>query len=176
MDAVVLDYDLPDNPRLIARIHDEIRFWADYVEGAGWMTDDGGQAGGLPDGRRFIILGDLNADPFDGDSTGNAIWQLLDHPLVLGSATDPAITPAGEGALDQPDETEGHAGDPRFDTADFGRRPGNLRVDYVLPSRAGFQWRGGGVVWPREGMGLAEAAQASDHRLVWVDLALVPLD
>ncbi|MEM8957996.1 MAG: endonuclease/exonuclease/phosphatase family protein [Pseudomonadota bacterium] len=158
------------------RNHDETRFWADYVEGAGWMTDDGGQAGGLPDGRRFVILGDLNADPFDGDSTGNAIWQLLDHPLVLGSATDPAITPAGEGSLDQPDETENHRGDPRFDTADFGRRPGNLRVDYVLPSRAGFQWRDGGVVWPREGMALAEAAQASDHRLVWVDLALVPLD
>lgn len=158
------------------RNHDEIRFWADYIAGEDWMTDDGGRTGGLPTGRRFVILGDLNADPVDGDSTGNAIGQLLDHPLVLGSATDPAITPAGEGSLDQPGETETHAGDPRFDTADFGPRPGNLRVDYVLPSRAGFLWRDGGVVWPRDGAPLAEAAKASDHRLVWVDLELVPLD
>ncbi|MCR9089181.1 MAG: endonuclease/exonuclease/phosphatase family protein [Rhodobacteraceae bacterium] len=158
------------------RNHDEIRFWADYIEGAAWITDDAGQSGGLPEGRRFVIFGDLNADPFDGDSRGAGVRQLLDHPKVLGSATDPEITPAGEGSLDQPDETETHAGDPRFDTADFGRRPGNLRVDYVLPSRTGFRWMGGGVVWPRDGAPLAEAAKASDHRLVWVDLRLVPLD
>ncbi|MCP1168405.1 hypothetical protein NHG85_07675, partial [Limimaricola sp. ASW11-118] len=50
--------------------------------------------------------------------------------------------------------------------------PGNLRVDYVLPSRAGLTVTGAGVVWP-EGGDLAEAAaRASAHRLVWVDLLL----
>ncbi len=157
------------------RNHDEIRFWAEYIDGADWITDDDGAAGGLPEGVRFVILGDLNADPFDGSSRGAGVRQVLEHPRVLGSATDPAITPMGEGSLDQPGEAAGHVGHPRFDTADFGPRPGNLRVDYVLPSRAGFRWLGGGVIWPRAGAPLAEAASVSDHRLVWVDLELVPL-
>lgn len=158
------------------RNHDEIRFWADYIDGADWIIDDAGRAGGLSESVRFVILGDLNADPFDGDSRGAGVRQLLEHPAVLGSATEARITPAGAGSLGQPEEAVGQSGDPRFDTADFGPRPGNLRVDYVLPSRAGFRWTDSGVVWPRDGAPLAEAAKASDHRLVWVDLELVPHD
>ncbi|MEM1360733.1 MAG: endonuclease/exonuclease/phosphatase family protein [Pseudomonadota bacterium] len=157
------------------RNHDEIRLWADYIDGADWITDDAGRSGGLALGARFVIVGDLNADPFDGDSTGGAVRQLLDHPLIFGSATDGALIPMGEGSLDQPNEITGHQGDPRFDTADFTRSPGNLRVDYVLPSTAGLVWVDGGVVWPRNGAPLAEAVKASDHRLVWVDLELAPL-
>ena len=68
----------------------------------------------------------------------------------------------------------GQAGDPALDTADWrdDGGPGNLRVDYVLPS-AGLAITGSGVFWPAPGAPLADAAvEASDHRLVWVDLAL----
>ncbi|MBX2822757.1 MAG: endonuclease/exonuclease/phosphatase family protein, partial [Rhodothermaceae bacterium] len=45
------------------RNHDEIRFWADYLDNAPYVVDDNGQRGGLQDGAAFVILGDLNADP-----------------------------------------------------------------------------------------------------------------
>ncbi|MCV6597861.1 MAG: endonuclease/exonuclease/phosphatase family protein, partial [Mangrovicoccus sp.] len=157
------------------RNHDEIRFWADYIDGADWMVDDAGRAGGLAPGQRFVILGDLNADPFDGDSTNAPAQLLLEHPAILGSASDPAITPMSEGALAAA-ENRNHKGDPRFDTADFGKRPGNLRVDYVLPSKNGLALQGSGVAWPPPEHPMAEAARASDHRLVWLDLEITPLD
>ena len=41
-----------------------------------------------------------------------------------------------------------HSGDPALGTADWSDSvPGNLRVDYVLPS-AGLTIVGSGVVWP----------------------------
>ena len=151
---------------------DEIRFWADYVSGADWIRDDAGVRGGLSDGARFVIAGDLNADPVDGESLPGAARQLTGHPLV-----NSAVTPASEGgaaaSAAQGRANAGHRGDPRFDTADFDdRAPGNLRVDYVLPS-AGLEITGAGVFWPAEDEPGAELIDASDHRLVWVDL-LVP--
>ena len=76
------------------RNHDEIRFWADYVRpgpGSGYIYDDAGGTGGLKPGASFVILGDQNADPLDGDSVAAAIDQLLDHPRI----TDPLPTSAG---------------------------------------------------------------------------------
>ena len=57
------------------------------------------------------------------------------------------------------------------DTADWADpTPGNLRVDYVLPS-ADWQVSGSGVIWPAHPDPLAQiVAKASRHRLVWVDL------
>ncbi|MEM9139888.1 MAG: endonuclease/exonuclease/phosphatase family protein, partial [Pseudomonadota bacterium] len=69
-------------------------------------------------------------------------------------------------------------GDPT-DTADWpeANGPGNLRVDYVLPSR-GLKLRGSGVFWPRSSDPLARLVGtkgrnqiSSDHRLVWIDIA-----
>ena len=71
------------------RNHDEIRFWADYVSGgshASYIYDDEGQYGGLGRGQDFVIAGDQNADPFDGDSVDDAILQLLDHPRINASS------------------------------------------------------------------------------------------
>ena len=65
-------------------------------------------------------------------------------------------------------------GDAGLDTADWREDggPGNLRVDYVLPS-AELAVAAAGVFWPAPGEPLAEAAAAaSAHRLVWVDLVL----
>ncbi|WP_333833798.1 phytase [Rubrimonas sp.] len=169
------------------RNHDEIRFWTDYVAGADYIYDDSGATGGLAPGARFVIVGDYNADPFDGDSFEGAINQLIDDPAIIASATDPAITPSSEGgpdaAIRQGGSNATHQGDPAFDTADFGFNPAdpasdlppaNLRVDYVLPSAAGFAYRDGGVFWQAEGeppFPLAEFP-TSDHRLVWADLTL----
>ncbi len=65
------------------RNHDEIRFWADYVSGgarASYIYDDEGGVGGLAPDTSFVIAGDQNSDPLDGDSIPGAIQQLLDNP------------------------------------------------------------------------------------------------
>ena len=155
------------------RNHDEIRFWADYITPgeSDYIYDDTGVFGGLGEGERFVIMGDQNADPSDGDSTDNAILQLLDNPLVNTS-----ITPASEGGPEQAELQGGvnasHTGDPAFDTSDFGDgdgSSGNLRVDYVLPS-ANLAMTDAQVFWPLEDDPLSPLVENSDHRLVWVDV------
>jgi hypothetical protein len=60
----------------------------------------------------------------------------------------------------------------RLDTADFGEpNPGNLRVDYVIPS-ASMQVVGSGVFWPVAADPLARLNDAPDHRATWVDLGV----
>lgn len=161
------------------RNHDEIRLWADYVAGggrAGYLYDDAGRTGGLEPGEHFVILGDLNADPRDGASWPGAAAQLLGHPLVQDP--QPASAGAVESARLQGGANVHHLGDPRLDTAEFPARPGpgNLRVDYVLPSRT-LQVTDAGVFWPRTGEPGAELTgrfpfPASDHRPVWADVEL----
>ncbi|TCP49195.1 endonuclease/exonuclease/phosphatase family protein [Tamaricihabitans halophyticus] len=152
------------------RNHDEIRFWADYVHPArgGYIYDDVGNRGGLPPGARFVIAGDLNADPLDGDSVDAAANQVLRAHRVI----DPRPRSAGgpEASELQGGANETHRGDPGLDTADFSdEEPGNLRVDYVLPSLPLLPKRAG-VFWPRAEDELARLTEASDHRLVWTDL------
>ncbi|GLI26369.1 endonuclease [Agromyces rhizosphaerae] len=160
------------------RNHDEIRFWADYVTpGAnGYVYDDAGMTGGLNPSEPFVILGDQNADPFDGDSTDDAIDQLLDNNRIV----DPMPTSEGgvEAALLQGGANLAHTGDPATDTADFNDNPapGNLRADYVLPSRK-LVVDDAGVFWPVSTDPLSALTgtfpfPSSDHRLVWVDLTV----
>lgn len=159
------------------RNHDEIRFWADYVTpgtASRYIYDDEGGTGGLRPGSSFVILGDQNADPLDGDSVAAAIDQLLDHPRI----TDPL--PTSEGAVEAATLQGGanltHRGDPAYDTADFSDNPapGNLRADYVLPSRD-LRVLDAHVFWPLQDDPLSALTgtfpfPSSDHRLVWVDL------
>ena len=158
------------------RNHDEIRLWVDYLSSgsrAKWIVDDDGTRGGLEAGAPFVILGDLNSDPADGDSWPGAIEQLLRHPRVQ----DPE--PASEGAVEAAESQGGanteHTGKASLDTADFSEpSPGNLRVDYVLPSR-GLPIVSSAVFWPRQGTPGSELTgtdpfPTSDHRLVRVDL------
>lgn len=160
-----------------ARNHDEIRFWADYVTpGASrYIYDDAGRRGGLSPAQSFVIAGDQNADPLDGDSVDAAIDQLLEHRRIQDPR--PASAGAVEAAVLQGGANATHAGDPRFDTADFAdTAPGNLRADYVLPSRD-LRVTGSGVFWPVQADPLAALTgvfpfPSSDHRLVWVDLDL----
>ncbi len=166
-------FDGPED-RNGVRNHDEIKFWADYISSprrSRYIYDDAGQRGGLRPGSRFVIAGDYNADPLDGDSVAGAITLLLDHPRI----TEPH--PTSEGAVIAAEQQGGanatHRGDPALDTADFSdTAPGNLRVDHVLPSR-GLLVRRSGVFWPTPDSPLARLNDTSDHHLVHLDL-LVP--
>lgn len=142
------------------RNHDEIRLWKDYLmpDVGTYIYDDSGLAGGLAENVRFVIMGDLNADPSDGDSSNGAIAQLLDHPRVQATPT-----PTGPGGTEATDRQ--HRGNPAEDTADFSRE--NLRADYVLPSIAGLTVRDAKVFWPERSDSLSASVRgASDHRLV----------
>lgn len=163
-------FDGPED-RNGARNADEIRFWSDYIAGEEYIHDDSGRKGGLANGAHFVIAGDLNADPADGESVPGAIRQLLDHPLVNASVT-PRSAGGDAAAAAQGGVNSTHGGDPRFDTADFrDDAPGNLRVDYVLPS-TGLEVVAAGVFWPPEETPEAAWLDASDHRPVWVDVTL----
>jgi hypothetical protein len=169
-------FDGPED-RNGTRNFDEIRFWADYVTGgrtSRYIYDDDGRVGGLPRGASFVIVGDQNSDPLDGDSIPGAAQQLLEHPRVNVS-----VTPESEGAVEQSALQGGanltHQSDPRFDTADFAdTAPGNLRADYVLPSSQ-LHIEDAGVFWPLADDPLFRLVgtfpfPSSDHRLVWVDV------
>jgi hypothetical protein len=127
------------------RNHDEIAFWATYLDGV---------FGPAPE-EKFIVLGVFNQDPNEGEGRKEAIRGLLNDPRLQ----DPV--PASPGS-------QASTGDPD-DTVDWDDPvPGNLRVDYVLPSS---DWvvLDTGVYWPDTTPG-GIAAVASRHRLVWVDL------
>lgn len=162
------------------RNHDEIRLITDYIDGADYISDDAGAAGGLDPEALFVVMGDLNNDPNDGDGRHEATQRLLAHPRVQ----DPRPTSAGalEAAQTQGGANARHRTAPETDTADWRDRgrsgPGNLRVDYVLPS-IGLEVVGAQVFWPAKADPLRRLIEkpngrpaSSDHRLVAVDVRL----
>jgi endonuclease/exonuclease/phosphatase family metal-dependent hydrolase len=165
-------FDGPED-RNGTRNHDEIRLWADYVDPrlSDYIYDDTGTRGGLPLGSRFVIAGDLNSDPVDGDSRSGAIAQLLEHPLV-----DSSCVPQSKGGLEA-DKNQGgknleHKGNPAADTGDFNDKyTGNMRIDYVLPS-AMLKVVDCGVFWPGDDQPGHELIDVSDHHLVWLDIEM----
>lgn len=130
------------------RNHDEAAFWLRH----------------LPDAA-FVLLGKFNLDPRDGEGRPGALTALL------ARAQDPS--PRGAWQPPQTGANAGQAGDPALDTGDFDDAgPGNLRVDFLLPS-PNLRVTDSAVVWPAPGDPLAEPVEtASDHRLVWVELEL----
>ena len=146
---------------------------------------------GSTDFDPFVVMGDLNADPADGESfeppdavprpkdARSAMWQLLLYGS--GSFDDPQPHSAGgkQAAKRDAGANVGHRTDPAADTADWDDStggPGNLRVDYVLPS-VDLNVVAGGVFWPTPdaplmGTTLGTVERASDHRLVWIDVKL----
>ena len=159
-------FDGPEN-RNGLRNHDEIRFWAEYLSSGDrpWLCDDAGRCGGLAADAAFVILGDHNADPVDGDGEPGAAAQMIDHPRV-----NAAVAPTSEGAAERAREYGfPRRGDVATHTGDFGPNTGTLRLDYVLPSK-NLPVRGGGVFWPEKGEPGSELLDASDHHLVWLDI------
>ncbi len=150
----------------------EIGFWVSYLDGVAFMDDVGQQA--AFSGGNFVLLGDLNNDPNDGDGRKRSINILLTHPLV----NDPMQ--ASSGAVAASTRYGGanttHVGNPAQDTVEWDADIGNMRVDYALPS-ASLTLEGSGVFWPApdepDGQMIAEGRSgASNHRMVWVDVLL----
>lgn len=170
------------------RNFDEIRFWRDYITPGqnGYIYDDKGNLGGLTPGSSFVIMGDQNADPFDGDSYNFAVRQLLNSPLI--NITNPPSSAGGpDAAARQGRANLTHQGNPLFDTADFADgTPGNLRADYVLPS-VDLGIANSGVFWPVPSDPLFRLVgdftptlpggfPSSDHRLIFSDVVLPGID
>ncbi|MBW4633849.1 MAG: phytase [Iphinoe sp. HA4291-MV1] len=168
------------------RNYDEIRFWADYItpDQGDYIYDDEGEKGGLATGSRFVIMGDQNADPFDGDSYNNAIRQLLLNPNINTNFI-PSSFGGQQQAVLQGGANLNHRGNPAFDTADFSdTAPGNLRTDHLLPS-TDLNITNSAVFWPLNtdplfplvgtyDPSLPTGFPSSDHRLIWADLQIPP--
>ena len=134
------------------RNHDEAAFWTLLLDGALPMA---------PPEAPFVLLGDGNLDPADGEGLRDGIGGLLAHPALQ----DPAPK-GGHTRIDA-----GQAGDPRLDTVVYPDL-GGLRLDYVLPA-AGLRVSAAGVLWPAgDDPMLADLTAASHHFPVWVDLFL----
>lgn len=134
------------------RNHDEAAFWQLFLAADLPMEPPRGP---------FVVLGDGNLDPMDGDGLREGIAALLSDPALQ----DPA--PRGTHGRSEPDQ----AGDPALDTAVYDDL-GGLRLDYVLPAQ-GLKVTGSGVLWPPESDPLwPDLVAASHHFPVWVDIAL----
>ncbi|MEM7048023.1 MAG: endonuclease/exonuclease/phosphatase family protein [Acidobacteriota bacterium] len=167
-----------DEDRNGRRNFDEIKLWVDYLEGVEALVDDQGRSGGFASAAPFVIVGDLNARPneetslYDGRT---AISQLLDHRDII----DPVEHLVSSGARahlaaylrEGGPKARPPSGPPGMATATF---LGGSRVDYLLP-RQNLGVIDGGVFWPSEeedATGYRLAEEASDHRLVWLDLVM----
>ncbi|WP_425439637.1 endonuclease/exonuclease/phosphatase family protein [Photobacterium proteolyticum] len=157
------------------RNHDELKLVADIIDNADYLRDDRGALGGLEKTDQFVVLGDLNADMADGDGIKSAIRNLLLHPRInrLVSAGKKAPKSVG-GRFAIP--WQQRKGRPIEWTHISG-----LRLDYVLPS-SNLKALQSGVFWPdkkdpmryliSDERGRDRPQAGSDHRLVWVDIAL----
>ena len=159
------------------RNFDENRFWADYVTGGKtgeYIYDDEGHHGGLYEHAKFIIAGDLNSDPFDGDSLPGSAQLVLEHPLVYKGLAPYSAGGTQQSQL-QGQANDDHCADPMYDTADFNSAgPGNLRADYCLPS-ANLDVALTQVFWPLESDPLFSLFgtfpfPGTDHRMVYTDI------
>jgi hypothetical protein len=155
-------FDGPEN-RNGKRNHDEIRFWTDYLSGSersAYINDDNGKSGGIK-GEHFVLAGDLNASPDEGDGIKSGIKGLLEHPLV-----NDLIVPKSEGGKLHTPNNQYSA----QHSAGWG-----MRADYVLPSTS-LEVKGSGVFWPKQNNPLhrliKDRQSSSDHRLVWIDILL----
>ena len=172
-----------DGPTGAERHHDELRFWADYVSGAGgqdgYIVDDAGRSGGIEDGAPFVLAGDLGpltGTSLDEEAHPSAVARLLD----TGTIQDPRPESQGAETLssEAPDATEV-----------AGREDGQwnlVRSDFLLPSST-VTASAAGVFWPVPGQlgspltrvsadggtaGERGDTTPSVHRLVWTDLVL----
>lgn len=133
------------------RNYDEIRLIADYIDSQPYIVDDNDQPGGLPQDALFVVLGDLNADPDEGDSFKNPIKNVLLANRRISRESAP-VSDIPLPGLD-PD-----------DTSTF-----KLRVDYCLPS-IGIDVLKSGVFRGK----VSGVPDPSDHFPVWIDINVPP--
>lgn len=160
---------------------DEIQFWNNYITNGDFIYDDKGATGGLAENEKFVIVGDLNADPYAGDGYRQTIESLLNHHRVNQTATDGKLTPSSLGA-----ETCFSDGECRQDNPYPNRLTSNfgLQVDHAIPSN-NLNITDSGVYWPahdEQGRLLVNDVRigkkgsgkdvSSDHRMVWIKASL----
>ena len=135
------------------RNKDEALLWLRLLEGGlPWAAPEG----------PFVILGQSNLDPVDGDGLHQGMAALL------GSGAVQDVRPRGTVVRQDP----GQSGDAALDTAFYAKGVGGLRVDVLLPS-AGLRVVASGVMWPDDSDPFAATlAAASRHRPVWADIDL----
>ncbi|WHS34003.1 endonuclease/exonuclease/phosphatase family protein [Auritidibacter ignavus] len=179
------------------RQDDQVGFWADYVgdeqpdeqadganDGAGaddqdYITDDEGTSGGLDDGARFVVAGQLTPGTAESRAEDSeTMSQLLDVDRV----TDPEPT----SSRDSQQATEDVATHTWLNPDPAPGDPRSARTDYILPSEE-LPVTNSGVYWPASGQDGAELVggtaslsgllsklsrqpAATDHRLVWADI------
>ncbi|WP_019616533.1 endonuclease/exonuclease/phosphatase family protein [Psychromonas ossibalaenae] len=174
-----------ENNKMLNRA--EVDFWLDYVAGNGsgdYIYDDKGLTGGLSEDASFVVMGDLNADPISGDGDLTAINDLLNSEHVNVDATNGVYAPISYGGPEC--ITLGECKEENWDTTypDRITGDGGLRMDYTIPS-SDLTITDSGVFWPatfEEGRMLMNDLNvgeegggkdiSSDHRLVWIDVAL----
>jgi hypothetical protein len=125
----------------------------------------------LPEGARFMVIGDLNADPDDGDGLPGAIQQVLEHPSVV------AWFPEGHG-------TKGDNGQYNTYLSGCGNDDGvvvnptqkfQMQLDYILPSQNIGEPSAGAIFWPdfmAEQDDFALRCYASDHSYMFADVTI----
>ncbi|WP_421194314.1 endonuclease/exonuclease/phosphatase family protein [Aeromonas jandaei] len=159
----------------------EIAFWNDYVKGLNYMADDKGTKGGLAKNAKFVIAGDLNADPQTGDGDLSAIQDLLNNPLMNQAITNGTLIPVSEGGPECVSKGTDCKRNLNRPNPERITNTSVLQLDHVIPS-ANLNAVKSGVYWPASfeagyhlvydaKLGIAKGV-SSDHRMVWVDLKL----
>ena len=132
------------------RNHDEAAFWLRLMDGDLPFP---------PPESPFILLGQSNLDPLDGQGRRAAMQALLSHKALQ----DPE--PRGTSGRSDPGQT----GDPALDTALYDGI-GGLRVEVILPS-ASLNVSAAGILSPPDGDQMAATlTTASRHWPIWVEI------
>ena len=132
------------------RNHDEAAFWLRLMDGDLPFP---------PPESPFILLGQSNLDPLDGQGRRAAMQALLSHKALQ----DPE--PRGTSGRSDPGQT----GDPALDTALYDGI-GGLRVEVILPS-ASLNVSAAGMLSPPDGDQMAATlTTASRHWPIWVEI------
>ncbi len=134
------------------RNHDETAFWSALL--AGRLSQP-------PPQKPFVILGQSNLDPMDGEGLPDALQALLHNPALQD--------PEPRANSFTPDK--GHKGDAALDTA-FYPKTGGLRVELILPSNDLKILNAGILRDPPETEFGQTLTTASRHWPLWVEIAL----
>ena len=154
----------------------EVDFWHQYIQNKSFFYDDSGKMGGLEQGKHFVMMGDQNLDPVDGDGISSVMQGLHNDALVNQDVTNGSLYPTSDGAAEYAADKPLHHPLPSRITSNFG-----LAVDYALPS-ATMNIVDSGVYWPatnEDGRTLIFDSRipdsngdskeiSSDHRMVWI--------
>lgn len=132
----------------------------------------------LPEGAKFIVMGDLNADKDDESGAGN-----LDHAIkqITDLETVRTYYPAGAGTKGTDGKYNSYASQCGIGKDNFN--PTNvanmwqMQLDYILPSTSLGAPTEGAVFWPNPSSEAEDwmlSCKASDHRFLFADIPLKP--